>query len=123
MISKFIRYLFPPRGMYRVPRHITAAYRRADMSKEEQLIIMAGLARDPPEAKRVFERIQARHGEHTYKYIQLELKRRRSQTIKERLLGMFRAMLGETEPRRYERRRKQEAIVKVRYRFTDDKKG
>ena len=78
-------------------------------------ILMAGLARDPTEAGMIFEQMKAEHGDEVFQYIQLELRRKRTKTFKERLWMLLRRALGEGEPRKYERRRPVEPIVKTNY--------
>lgn len=117
MIAKIIRYLYPRRRLHSIPKHITAEYVREQMNTDEQLIMMAGLARDPDEAKHVYQGLHQTHGNKVYRHIQLILKRKRTTTARERLMMLLRQLLGEDEPRKYARRRDEEPIVKTDYRI------
>lgn len=118
-MSNLIRFLFPPRKMYRPPKTISANYRRQDMTRTQALIMSAGLARDPLEAQRVYEEKRAEYGPRVWDYIELELRKPRGETFGERLLKLMYRICGEDEPRQKEYRRKQEATVHVDYRHGD----
>ena len=119
MINRLIRYLLPPLQMYSVPRRISAEYQRAQMSAEEQLIMMAGLARDPADARRVYQALERQHGDGVYEHLQLQLMRQRGQTVRQRWLTLIRTILGEGEPRQMTRRRHVEPIVYIKYTHKD----
>src|SRR6056297_2062971 len=101
MISLMLRYLFPKRGLWSVPRVLSAEYERTDMTRDQQLIMMAGLARDPQAAQSVFDALRVEHGEHVYKYIEFHLRRQYARSLEERFWSMVRRILGEKEPRKY----------------------
>ncbi|MEO1440946.1 MAG: hypothetical protein AAFV33_11115 [Chloroflexota bacterium] len=119
MISQIIRYLLPPRRLSSPPKHISAEYMRGDFTTEQQLVMMAGLARDPERAAALYAELEAEHGEDVLDYIRLQIKRNRSSTIQERFLMMVRRILGEAEPRKYERTRARDPIVKTDYRHKE----
>lgn len=114
-MNEIIRYLFPRQRLYRVPRSVTADYTRGNMSYKQSLIIRAGLARDPQEAEEVYQKLKAEHGENVWRYVNFRLKQQRSDTFPERLLKLFRRLLGEGEPRKRMPRNNKEAVVESRY--------
>lgn len=120
MISKLIRYIFPPRRMYSVPKQVSAEYDRVQMTPEEELILMAGMARDPAGARAKFVELEQDYGNLVWDYINLQLRKKRTLTAKQRLWMLTRQILGEGEPRKYEHRRQVEAIVKTNYQVKHD---
>jgi len=115
MLLRILRYLYPYRKLYRVPHKITAEYDRTAMTTEAQIIMMAGLARDPDAAQTIYDDLKAEHGENVLQHIRFELRRRRAYTAKERFMMMLRGILGEHEPRKFERRRPPDPKVKTNY--------
>jgi hypothetical protein len=103
--------------MYRPPRTVTARYKRAGMTRAQSLIIRAGLARDPAQAQHVYEDLKREYGADVWRYVDLELRQRQTETFQERLLKLMRRVFGESEPRLKMRRRKREAIVESRYQW------
>ncbi len=109
MINRVLRYLFPRRRFWSVPREISAEYDRTQITREQQLIMMCGLARDPQAAQNVFDQLKAKYGDDVYRRIELHLRRQHARTLKERFWSMMRRLLGEKEPRKYiEKRRRKE---------------
>ena len=115
MINQVIRFLYPKRGLAKAHKKITADYKRTSMTYHESLILMARMARDPMDAKRVYRQIVIKHGKNTHQFIHLQLKRQRTQTVYERFLMILRQILGEQEPQKYIRRRKVEPRVHTRH--------
>ena len=111
MIRHIIKYIYPPRRMYSIPKHISAEYDRVQMTPEEELILMAGMARDPAGAREAFVDLEQEHGNQVWQYIQLQLRKKRTMTAKQRFWMLVRQVLGEGEPRKVERRRTIEPIV------------
>ena len=101
MISLMLRYLFPKRGLWSVPRVLSAEYERTDMTRDQQLIMMAGLARDPQAAQSVFDKLVIEHGDKVYETIEFHLRRQYARTLEQRFWSMVRRILGEKEPRKY----------------------
>lgn len=120
MLKRVMRYLYPHRRLHRVPRRITATYERDQMSIDAQLMMMAGLARDPADARRMFAQLQREHGDRVYEHIELQVRRQRASTARERFWMLVRRMIGEGEFRRYERRREAVSRVQSNYRHRSD---
>lgn len=112
-MNKIILYLLPPRKLRAVPRHISADYDRPAMSTEQQLVLMAGLARDPDAAQKKWDQLERKHGENTLQHIRFLLRKRRAKTVKQRFWMLMRRLLGEQEPVLKERRRTVEPRVLV----------
>lgn len=121
MLAQLIRYLFPKREFHRVPRKVTALYDRGELNHQQALVMMAGLARDPQEAQKVFDELYATHGDKTHEHIKLELRRKRTQSARERFIKLLRDIFGEYERPFDNRTRKQESIVLMDYVYTDEK--
>lgn len=115
MIKQIMRYLFPRKRLYSVPRVVSAEYYRGEISREESLVLCAGLVRDPAGARDYIARLKQLHGEKYIRAIHFELHRKSFSTFKKRLYRAFLWALGEREHNRYERRRKPEAIMFTRF--------
>jgi hypothetical protein len=120
MIRQIYRYLYPHRKLHRVPKEVSAVYERVQMTPEEEIIIMAGLARDPAGARDTFKRLHRLHGDEVFRHVRLELRRKRHKTAGERAWMLIRQILGENEPRKLERRRKVDPMIKTAYRLPED---
>jgi hypothetical protein len=119
MIQRILRYLYPPRKLHRIPRTISAEYKRQAIRPDAQLIMMAGLARDPHDGRRVFNELADQHGEKVFDHIYFEIRRQRSSTARERWMRLLRQIMGENEPVAVTRRIKRDPKVIVRLRSGD----
>lgn len=111
-------YFFPKRKLHKIPRHISAMYTRNEISKEQSIIMMAGLARDPMEAQSVYEALRKEHGKDVWKHVQFEVRRKRLGTFSGRLMKLMRKIFGEREYQNY-KRLNEESIVFMDYRFEE----
>ena len=121
MIYSLIRYFYPKRKLFIIPKTITAKYRRDDATKEQSIILMAGLARDLDDAQAVWDELYSEYGDEIYDYIEFSIKRQYTFTFRERLFKLLRRMMGEQEPQLMEYRRKSTPRVNVDYRHKKDK--
>lgn len=115
MIRQIIRYLFPPKRLYTVPKVVSAEYYRGEISRDEALVLCAGLVRDPAGARAYIARLKLKHGENYIRAIHFELHRRSFSTFKKRLYRAFLWALGEREHHTHEYRRKSEPILTTRF--------
>lgn len=120
ILSKLIRYLYPRREFHRVPKKVTALYDRGELNHQQALVMMAGLARDPQQAQKVFDELRQTHGDKTHDYIKLELRRKRTQSPRERFIRLLRDVFGEYERPLDGRRRRAESIVFMDYVYEDE---
>lgn len=117
-MRKLIDYLYPRRKLWRVPKSVTAAYERGNMTKSQAIFLLCGLARDPDEAQAMVEDYQERYGLEMWNYVHMEVKRKRTETVKERIMKLLRKIAGENEyiPTR---RRSNDAIVTMDFVYQD----
>lgn len=120
MIRQIYLYLYPPRKLHRIPKRVSASYDRAQMQHDAQLCLMAGLARDPAGAMNEATRLRQKHGDEWHQQLHLELRRKRHTTARQRAWMLIRQILGESEPRKFERRRTIEPIVYTRIKGEGD---
>lgn len=118
-MASIIEYFFPKRKLHRIPRHISAAYARDEISKAQAIIMMAGLARDPDQAQSILVDLRAKHGDSLWHHVEFNVRRQRTGTFGERLLKLMRKIFGEMEHPNL-RERTVEAIVKMDYRIRND---
>lgn len=112
------RYFFPPRKLHRIPAHISAEYERGEISRAQQIIMMAGLARDPDQAQQVYQELRNQYGEDVWDYVRLEVRRQRTGTFYDRMLKLFQRVAGEQE-RLSSRVTPDDARVLIDYQFND----
>lgn len=112
-------YFFPKRKLHRIPKQISALYNRGEISKEQAIIMMAGLARDPMEAQSIYKRLKTEHGDEIWDYVEFNVRRARTGTFKQRLMKLMRKIFGEDESPNL-RVRKVESIVFMDYKFEGD---
>jgi hypothetical protein len=111
------RYFFPPRGLHRIPKHISADYARHDVNVHQRLVMMAGLARDPARAQHIYDEMVSEYGlDDTRRRLELQVKRNRPGTFGERLLKLLRRIFGENE-RLNTRPPRPDDRVQMRYKF------
>ncbi len=120
MIRQIYRYLYPQRKLHRVPKRVSAEYDRAQMEPDAQLCLMSGLARDPAGALAEAQRLREAHGDEWHQHLHLELRRKRNTTASQRAWMLIRQILGESEPRKVERRRPVDPIVKSKYKLPEE---
>lgn len=113
-----IRYFFPRRKLYHVPKHVTALYNRGEITHEQALVMSAGYARDPQQAASVLNELRKQHGRNVWNYLLFNPRRKRVKTVYERFLTLMRRMFGELEYP-VTTARKQEAIVYMDYEFDE----
>ena len=119
MTNKMRDYFFPKRKLHRIPRHISALYARDAISKEQSILMMAGMARDPQEAQNIYEALREKHGDKIWDYVEFNVRRKRVGTFGQRLMKLMRKIFGEDEHPNL-RERKQESIVLMDYKFEED---
>lgn len=119
-ISTIFRYFFPKRKLHRVPKQVTALYDRTQLTYQQAIVMMAGLARDPEKAQQIFDELYQQHGKDTYKHIKLQVLRNRTSSPAERFMRLMRFMFGEHEHDPTQRQAKQESVVLMDYGFRDD---
>ncbi|MEO0565105.1 MAG: hypothetical protein AAF125_23560 [Chloroflexota bacterium] len=113
-MNNIVRFILPRRKMWRPPRTISATYDRVNVSRQQALIMRAGLARDPAQAEQVYRRLRREHGPRVWDYVEYHLMRRRSESVGKRAVKLLRRLLGEGEPRKTIYRRRPEAVVKTK---------
>lgn len=111
-------YFFPKRKLHRIPKQVSAMYARDEISKEQAIIMMAGLARDPMEAQNVYIALKEQHGDRVWDHVEFNVRRKRTGTFKERLMKLMRKIFGEDEQPNL-RIRREESIVLMDYHFDD----
>jgi protoporphyrinogen oxidase len=117
-MSNIKQYFFPPRKLHQIPRHISAEYGRSEITSEQAIIMMAGLARDPEQAQQVYAGLKAKYGKDVWKHVDLEVRRLRNGTFSERLMKLMRKIFGENETMSL-RQRKEDAVVLMNYRIEE----
>lgn len=117
-MTKMQDYFFPKRKLHRIPRHISALYARDEITKEQSILMMAGLARDPQEAQNIYIRLKTEHGDKIWDYVEFNVRRARVGTFQQRLMKLMRRIFGEMEHPNL-RYREQQPIVLVDYGFLE----
>lgn len=118
-MSRIIQYFFPKRKLHAIPKSITADYNRGAITREQAILMMSGDARDPEEARQLYEALKEKHGDSAWRHVNFYVRRQRTQTFSERLMMLMRKIMGEDEKPNL-RQRKVEAIVGMDYNWRSD---
>lgn len=97
MLRDIIRYLMPRPRLRRVPRTISAKYQRTDITREQAIILSAGLARDPEHAQSVLNDLRKKYGAEMWRYVDKRLYQPTSTPFKVRWLRTLQFILGEDD--------------------------
>ena len=107
-----------------MPRTITAAYKRGDMTPVQVNIMVARYARDPAAAQAEVQHLRKLYGDEFYKYVDITVLVRDNKTFLQRLLTLFRRAFGESDyvqPRIRHRSQLDCVVLPYKFRQNEDR--